>query len=270
MFKEYQNSQSHLKDDSNLPVLYPPKKSYTQFSNKLNKLVTALYMVTDIMDKDEPLKIKLRILGTNVISDTYEETRGITVKIDEILSFLEIGVTLNMISEMNHSILKKEFITLKQSILESEQRSGFWGDGKTLSDFIKEEPVAESKSVIAVPRYIGHIKQARIGVQKGSTLMQALSDRIPSLSDTKNSNSESRDVLKKARQEEILKIIRNKAEVLGPGFNGLTITDIRTSATGALASCGEKTIQRELVSMVKDDVLKKTGSKRWSRYFLYV
>ncbi len=266
MFKEYQNSQSHLKDDSNLPVLYPPKKSYTKFSNKLNKLVTALYMVTDIMDKDEPLRNKLRILGTNVISDTYQETRGITAKLDEILSFLEIGVTLNMISQMNHSILKKEFISLKQSILESEQSHGFWGDGTTLSDFIKEDPSPETKSVISTPKYIGHIKQARIGVQKGSTLMQALSDRLPSLSDTKNAYSENRDVLKKSRQEEILKIIRNKAEVVGAGFNGLTITDIRTSATGALASCGEKTIQRELVSMVKDNVLKKTGSKRWSRY----
>lgn len=265
MFTEYQNSKSHLKDDSTLPVLYSPKKSYTKFSNKTNKLVTALYMVTDIMDKDEPLRSKLRILGTNIVSDTYEETKGITVKIDEVLSFLEIGATLGMISPMNHSILKKEFIDLRQSILESEKNSGFWGDGKTLSDFIKEEPSLEEKSMATSPRYIGHVKQARIGVQKGSTLMKALSDRIPSLSDTK---TQSHDVLKKNRQDEIIKIIRSKGEILGANFNGLTITDIRTFATGPLTSCGEKTIQRELVSMVKENVLKKSGSKRWSRYFL--
>ena len=32
--------------------------------------------------------------------------------------------------------------------------------------------------------------------------------------------------------------------------------------------CGEKTLQRELVSMAKDGVLNKTGEKRWSRYFV--
>jgi hypothetical protein len=36
----------------------------------------------------------------------------------------------------------------------------------------------------------------------------------------------------------------------------------------ALISCSEKTLQRELVSMVKNGVLDKMGEKRWSRYFL--
>ncbi len=37
-----------------------------------------------------------------------------------------------------------------------------------------------------------------------------------------------------------------------------------------LVSCSEKTLQRELVSMVKDGVLNKTGKKRWSRYFVHL
>jgi hypothetical protein len=54
----------------------------------------------------------------------------------------------------------------------------------------------------------------------------------------------------------------------------MIITDIRTKSNGhpdqfsAIVSCGEKTLQRELVSMVKDGVLKKLGEKRWSRYML--
>ena len=53
-----------------------------------------------------------------------------------------------------------------------------------------------------------------------------------------------------------------------------TIKDIKDRAkampeqAGLLVSCSEKTLQRELVSMVKDDVLNKTGEKRWSRYFM--
>jgi hypothetical protein len=73
---------------------------------------------------------------------------------------------------------------------------------------------------------------------------------------------ESFNGLKKERREQIIKIVGNNP-------NGATITDIKTSAQGSLASCGEKTLQRELFSMVKDNVLNKTGEKRWSRYFLH-
>ncbi len=32
--------------------------------------------------------------------------------------------------------------------------------------------------------------------------------------------------------------------------------------------CGEKTIQRELVSMMKEGSIKKEGERRWSQYSL--
>ena len=92
--------------------------------------------------------------------------------------------------------------------------------------------------------------------------MKALSDRI---------NPEVRpqgfDKLKKERRDDIVNIIKNI------GGNA-TIKDIKDrvksspNKTSPLLSCGEKTLQRELVSMVKDGVLNKMGEKRWSRYFL--
>ena len=35
-----------------------------------------------------------------------------------------------------------------------------------------------------------------------------------------------------------------------------------------IKDCGEKTLQRELIAMVKDNVLRREGDRRWSRYFL--
>ena len=35
-----------------------------------------------------------------------------------------------------------------------------------------------------------------------------------------------------------------------------------------IKGCSEKTIQRELLSMVKSGILKKEGEKRWSKYSL--
>ena len=267
MLREDQNSKenlkSHIKDTTSLSMTFNQGSFYSKFSNKINKLITALYMVTDIMDKEEPLRGKLRSLGVNVISDTHSITSHTDKKIAEILSFLEIASVVGMISEMNFSILKKEFTELRQSIEESSRSSLLFGGQTSLSDFLKSSPERPTSSGRTG---IGQFKQARIGVQKGSTLMQALSDRIPSLSDTHNPGNY--NVLKDQRRQEIIKIIKNKVEANGSNFYGLTITDIKNLATGALTASGEKTLQRELVSMVQDGVLKKIGDKRWSKYFL--
>lgn len=248
-----------LKDKHFSPV------SYT----KTNKLITALYMVTDIMDSGEPLRIKLRTLGLNIISDLHSNflmekrfLQKVIERVDEIVSFLGICETLNLISEMNSNILIKEFLELKESI------KALNPDG-TLSLFFKEEEVLPPVSPVVEKRHvIGQKKFSSIGVQKGNTLMKALSDKVSALSDRR----EDMNALKGQRREEIIKIIKDGSN----NTTGLTITDIHTLSKElkdkldikALTSCGEKTLQRELASMVTDNVLNKAGSKRWSRYFL--
>src|SRR3989338_190310 len=82
--------------------------SYT----KTQKLITALYIVTDIIDKEEPIRNKLRTLGVEVLYDTSSIPKTLfgAVKIDQVLSFLNIASAMNFISEMNYTILKKEYI----------------------------------------------------------------------------------------------------------------------------------------------------------------
>jgi hypothetical protein len=244
--------------------------SYT----KTNKLVSALYMVTDIMDKEEPLRNKLRILGTNIISDIHLFYKGqdlyieLNNKISEVLAFLEIASSVSIISEMNCNILTKEFIQLRNSIIKNSPKN----EENWLEEFLSPHPDPLLVKERGRGNSIGH-SGTRIGVQKGSTLLHALSriegqalskvegqtlskikmsDRIPDGSKTK-------------RREEIIFIIKDKMKN-SVNFDGATITDIKSNGHEMLASCGEKTLQRELVSMVLDGVLKKTGSKRWSRY----
>ncbi|MFZ2949867.1 MAG: DeoR family transcriptional regulator, partial [Desulfuromonadaceae bacterium] len=61
---------------------------------------------------------------------------------------------------------------------------------------------------------------------------------------------------KNNRRDSILKILTKKGDV--------TIKDISQS----ISDVSEKTIQRELLSLVQSGVLKKEGEKRWSRYSL--
>lgn len=236
---------------------------------KTNKLVTALYMVTDIMDTSEPIRHKLRFLGGEVISDINglkffnrtDHQIEVKRKISEIISFLDIASAVFMISTMNAEVLKREFTEL-QKALDNSSKKSIW-----LSDFLSEEKVEKNMTEDA--------EHLRIGVQKGSTLLKALkdiamsdrmSDKVSIMSNRNYKGqmeilNKTKDDLKKKRREEIIYIIKNNNKEA-------TISDIKNKATGALVSCGEKTIQRELISMVLDNVLEKSGSKRWSKYFL--
>ena len=87
-----------------------------------------------------------------------------------------------------------------------------------------------------------------------------MSDRESSRSDIPKFHRSEFDSLKKDRRDEIASILKIK------GWS--TITDIKSNAQGPLLSSGDKTLQRELISMVKDGVLNKRGEKRWSQYSL--
>ncbi len=56
------------------------------------------------------------------------------------------------------------------------------------------------------------------------------------------------------RRRKIQEIISSKGDV--------TIKDIATRIT----NCSEKTLQRDLVRLIKDNVIEKEGDKRWSIY----
>ena len=288
MLEDKKDIQKNLKDSITSIGIALKDSQLSLPYNKTNKLVSALYMVTDIMDKEEPLRSKLRNLGTNIVSDIHsiQQNRAghimslIPEKVAEILSFLEIASSVSIISEMNCSILTKEFIELRKSIIEiTPKNEQVW-----LQEFMKEDETLGTNVLKRGALSIGQTglpAQAgtRIGVQRGGTLLQALSrvevsDRIPFLSKTAKVNnnniikSESIDVLKNKRREEIISIIKDKMKD-STNFNGVTITDIKSKGQGVLASCGGKTLQRELISMVLDNILKKTGEKRWSKYLLF-
>lgn len=271
MLGENKNLKDSIKDTTSMPASLVSSWGVNSISyNKTNKLVTALYMVTDTMEKDEPIRLKLRTLGIEILSD-INMSRGILDigKVEQVLSFLGIAFEVRMISEMNFNILLKEFTELRQSIQDFTKQNHSW-----LGEFISKSPLLDEDGVgggnyrITTSPF-GHSSSekgrdfskgqtTRIGVQKGSTLMDALKKV-----DNGHAHHQEFEMLKNKRRTDIISIIKktNKAD-------GATITDIKTNSNGLLENCGEKTLQRELISMVKDNVLYKTGEKRWSRYFV--
>ncbi|MCF7834025.1 MAG: hypothetical protein K9L98_01275 [Candidatus Pacebacteria bacterium] len=282
------NSTETLKDTDSMPVSYQSLDlssdvkigSYT----KSDKLITALYLVTDILDRDEPIRTKLRLLGAELLSDIYSASSfyrtgtiskaslfaSIETKVSEVVSFLEIAFSINIISEMNLNILKKEFAELKKAVQEFNQINTDWMD-----EFMQKKnantSLNEPKNAPDLSTHFLNNKQAQIGGYKGQDKGQgfykgnikANQTGGNSMSETSQRSKESFDVLKKGRRENIINILKSTQNT-----DGMTITEIKEKGVGVLANYSEKTLQRELVSMVKDGVLKKEGDKRWSRYFV--
>ncbi len=284
----------HTKD-----ISFHIKDNNLSFShNKAKNLVTALFMVTDIMDKDESIKNKLRNSGLEIISDIYNTSYWTDVKIKDIIAkvsfivtLLDIASDLKMISSMNSNILKKEFTLFLKSLEESIENISNEAN-QNLNDLFVHSEVKKSNLFEVTEAFpIGHngqdneykIEQRKtngqsstnIGLQKGSTLLNALREielskttqnssqikpkPIPKLKQkTNDKNIVNSD--KSNRREEIVKIIKDSR-------GGLTITEIKVKARGELATMSDKTLQRELVALVDLRVLYKTGEKRWSRYF---
>ena len=62
--------------------------------------------------------------------------------------------------------------------------------------------------------------------------------------------------LTQSRREKVLNVLRDKGEA--------TIKDIMETVT----DCSEKTVQRELISLIKDSIVSREGERRWSKYKL--
>ena len=311
MLEENKNLKNQIKDISSSSTLQGNSLadvnskaiSFCLSYTKTNKLISALYMVTDIMDKEEPIRNKLRNLGTNIITDINSFNKGqeifnqINNRVSEILSFIEIAFSVGIISEMNSSILIKEFLELRKSIIEAIPKK----EDNWLQEFMNNSeggfdpypasplPMGRSKEGVFGHRENPIGQGTRIGVQKGGTLLhalsrvqgQVLSNRISNLKTNKiqiernftgslgqeKHDSHTNEILKNKRREEIILAIKDKIKDK-VNFDGATISDIKSIGHGVLTLCGEKTLQRELVSMVSDGVLKKTGEKRWSKYSL--
>lgn len=289
MLDDEKDTHQYLKDSKNTEDLSVKDRVPHMPYLKANKLVTALFMVTDIIDKDEPIRAKLRSLGMDIISDMYISSIQVQQKISQIISFLDITSTIGMISEMNATVLRKGFSALNQSINEATLA----GDSNWLDKFVNTNVRNKGNFEITEMEMVEQYKgpSTRIGVQKGGTLLKALSNvnlsdktyGVNSASMSVNNNStksthkdqkDNFDLLKKQRREEVLKVIKATKSTQANG--GATITDIKNKAKEfsaslgitALLGCSEKTLQRELVSMVKDNVLQKSGEKRWSKYFI--
>lgn len=259
-------TSSDIKSLAHRPSLSMSNTKYEFANKKTEKLVTALYMVTDCMETDDSLKSKLRQLGVELLSDMYKlsilspmdkhaHISTSIARVYEILSFIEISHTIGFVSEMNTMILKKEFsklISELESHLSQDKHFTFTLDEKMFDQELTEanhSDIGETSTM--------YLSKEMTDKKTSSNTNSFTDKKIKGMNLEHKTHLSHRDNIleKQERVSKILSLIKDKREV--------SIKDIST-----VFSCSEKTVQREVNDLIYKGQIKKTGTKRWSRYSL--
>ncbi len=224
------------------PISYFEKdETFVYVFKKTEKLATALYMVTNLFNESEPMKWALRkkvgellsfMLGykDTIVAERSVFGNAIETRVLEIVSLLEISSRSGLVSSMNFSILKKEFYHLL-TVLNSASKTRSTDSEHT-----------------ALPKTFFDIAQSQpVHIQSKPEDM---------VKDIKPASAEPVIFKKTNRQNIILSLLKKKKD--------LTIKDI----SDVIKDCSEKTIQRELIALIENGIVAKTGERRWSRYSL--
>jgi DNA-binding transcriptional ArsR family regulator len=247
---------------------------------KSERIVAAIYMISGILSDSEPLKWHLRKQSIEFLSQVRElHGKQHAVHADalahcaetaeNIIAVLEIGRLSGLISEMNFTLLKNEYAHLVELLRQEPHANGIAHDIPLSKEFmhVEREAAHQKPSVTAVAvnlqieehhdassetflpqettkEHIGHIKDSNL--PKESVLYnRQMSHNVHNVTKEKGK-----------RRATILKILQKKSD--------LTIKDIAQAIPGY----SEKTVQRELISLMSEGLITRAGERRWSRYSL--
>lgn len=269
MDKAQENTQSNGQANINQVKndFYHKHLAVSVISKKTEKIATAMYMVTDFVSESEPIRSQLRTLalalitGTRRISARSTEPQHaladeVVRTIDETAVILELAVTIGLISDMNGTILKSELSKVK---VEIDRHYG--GPHALFSTHPGYANIVLSPAMFEV----SGLEKTLPSVDKGHDFSKghSLPATQPSIAqESTKPATPARDLLarkgdigiKIARRNDVLNVVRSKGKA--------SIKDV----VSILKDISEKTVQRELLALVKEGALTKEGEKRWSTY----
>jgi hypothetical protein len=239
-------------------MIFNRSSHFVYIHKKTEKLTTAVYMITNFIKDNEPLKWKIRensldLMSLNISFNTVSlsERRDLMKQYQalslEILSLSAIAYHSGLISHMNFEILSREFKNLLSIIEKDENRKA--NEETVVLDpaFFESAATApkgqNDKMVMPDPDFY------KSEIDKGTSVLKDIA-AVPQKKAEKVQES------KGDRQSIIISLLSKKGALSIQGF------------ADNIKGVSLKTIQRELLSMVSRGVLKKEGERRWSTYSL--
>lgn len=268
---------------------------------KTERLARAIYLITNFFSDNEPIKWKLRNESISLLENFSRLTDSTDAHSPVDLSFIKnslrnslatLGVahTGGLISEMNYSILKNEYETLLRELEEELGDDGkhspllfpkdFFAvtgesrQGEGLERYLYGPTYDEARRQIARPADnpveptpkaapSGDTAESVKASPTNTSIPKGQSESIKDIKDTKRTPTPTRDseprpasdsLSRTRRRDIILQLVKDRKEI--------SVKD----AAREIQDVSEKTLQREIVSLVDEGVLERVGSRRWSRY----
>ncbi len=236
--QEIQNNRSEF-SVSDVSVFHnSPSQLYLY--KKTERLVSAIYLLSGIISDKEPIKWQMREAGLEMIAQSLSmsDRNGLVATSLNLISFLEISHLSQLISEMNYQVLKQEFEGLIQTAQVEEKRNN-------------PRSISFPENFLTVAEPAPAQENTNVLYKGQNTMSDRVSFKKPAES-VRSGEQKQKD--KTNRQDLILALLKKG--------NDLGIKDFTTS----IKDCSEKTIQRELASLISKGLIKKEGEKRWSKY----
>jgi hypothetical protein len=201
---------------------------------KSEKLASALYVVTGFIPPEEPVRTRLRVCALNVIGRSADQStlggagvESFAAACIEIGTILETAKSGGLVSAMNAELIHSEYVSLASFVREHEER-------------ISERGLHVQKALA---------ETARPASLKGHYSNKSFPKTSNKIVSKNKGHKEVSD-----RTASILDLLKSKEKI--------SIKDAVESINGV----SEKTLQRELLSLVKNGTLIKEGERRWSTY----
>jgi len=244
-------------------------KSFSYIVEKTSRIASVTFLLADVLEGDSELRKELQRTAIRLVKDAAESVHvahkrsALTSGLVALTALLDTASRSGQLSQMNTEILSDEITALSELMGVID-----WGAGRRYFDstlFEGEVP----RDILATEPVISrsNIYQR----QEKDVYQQRHSYTVPTQDfyETKNIK-DSEQVEQKAspqykdRVQEVQKDRRATILSLVQKKDRITVKDVTT----VVKDCSEKTIQRELLALVKQGVLKKEGERRWSTYSL--
>lgn len=225
---------------------------------RILRLVKGLYLVTSLLKDSEPLKGHLREAALSIVSDISQRVAGenlpyksvgvemeISAQITKLISLIDVARTGKIFSEMNGRILYEEITNIAELVSKNIRPEN---SGMLSADFFSRQQEDFLSLGGEIENNKGHLQNyPGNSIRHSVNLQQNNKKSLSRISQNKGVQNED-------RRNKIVHFIKDKEKV--------GIADL----VGVIKGCSEKTIQREVIALVVEGVLKKEGERRWSRY----
>ncbi|MFT5179808.1 MAG: hypothetical protein ACI9GH_000123 [Candidatus Paceibacteria bacterium] len=237
-----ERQERNIDDSHYLELLNTDYFKDTQFLfilKKTEKIVSAIYLVTDQLSDEENIKKTIRKSVTELLMDitllgqlkSSKKNYKVPVSLYKTITLLDSAHLVGLINKSNFNVLRTEMTKLLKEI-------GVHGDDSSDTLVYLKDRVMTGKS---------SVKDINTDKRHSDTSVLYKKD-----TKTKSDRAE----VQNSRKDMIADLVRNMKIV--------SVKDVSFK----FQNYSEKTLQRDLLQLVKEGILKKEGERRWSKYSL--